>query len=74
MVEYSLEDIQNALADMTLHLPDPNEELFIQLDHNKTLRTFTVFNKLPLELRLSVWRKTFPIRSRKGEHGVLPRN
>ncbi|KAG4438378.1 hypothetical protein IFR05_006140 [Cadophora sp. M221] len=45
---------------MKLYLPDYDEKLFIQLDTSKTLRTFTLFNKLPLELRLSIWRATFP--------------
>lgn len=60
MTQYSIKDVQNALATLKLHLPDPDEKLFIQLDDSKTLRNFTLFDKLSLELRLCIWRMCFP--------------
>lgn len=39
-------------------LPDPDQQLFWQ-----SLLDFPQFNKLPLELRLMVWRRTFPRRT-----------
>lgn len=40
---------------LLLELPDPNQELFIQ-----TLHGFQLFPKLLLELRMMIWRCTFP--------------
>jgi hypothetical protein len=42
----------------TFELPDPEIQLYIQL--GKDLDSFTLFQKLPLELRLKIWRSTFP--------------
>ncbi|KAH6712604.1 hypothetical protein BKA61DRAFT_676419 [Leptodontidium sp. MPI-SDFR-AT-0119] len=50
-------DVAEALFLMS-HLPDFNEELFVQL--GDPLDTFTCFPKLPIELRLKVWRWSFP--------------
>lgn len=35
-------------------LPDPDQELYIQIDHRLDLTDFTLFGKLPIELRLSI--------------------
>tara|TARA_R110002060_G_scaffold23182_1_gene31416 strand:- start:48 stop:449 length:402 start_codon:yes stop_codon:yes gene_type:complete len=40
------------------HLPDFNEELFIQL--GDPLDTFACFPDLPAELRINIWRLSFP--------------
>ncbi|KAK0099471.1 hypothetical protein ONS96_008308 [Cadophora gregata f. sp. sojae] len=40
------------------HLPDFNEELFIQL--GEPLDTFTCFPNLPTELRIKIWHLSFP--------------
>jgi hypothetical protein len=42
----------------TFELPDPEIQLYIQL--GKDLDTFTLFPRLPLELRLKIWRRAFP--------------
>ncbi|KAF4636590.1 hypothetical protein G7Y89_g1483 [Cudoniella acicularis] len=39
-------------------LPDPDEELSVQTHFS--LSEFTLFAKLPLEVRLMIWRATFP--------------
>jgi len=39
-------------------LPDPHQELYLQYSNN--LNTFTLFPKLVFELRLKIWRATFP--------------
>ncbi|TVY64200.1 hypothetical protein LSUE1_G010014 [Lachnellula suecica] len=49
---------QSILAVLTFDLPDPEEELFVQ--HNNDLTTFTCFQRLAIELRLQIWRETFP--------------
>jgi hypothetical protein len=53
-----MDEMAGALALLQL-LPDPNQDLSIQ-----TLSEFTLFPKLPLELRQKIWRHTFP----KGRH------
>ncbi|KAJ5046765.1 uncharacterized protein L3040_003993 [Drepanopeziza brunnea f. sp. 'multigermtubi'] len=42
------------------NLPDPGQELFIQLDRSKSLQELETFPKLPVELRLMIWRLSFP--------------
>jgi hypothetical protein len=39
-------------------LPDAHQQLSIQL--GKDLEMFTIFNELPIELRLKIWRLAFP--------------
>ena len=51
------------IDDFTLNLflcelPDPETELFLEL--SKNLDIFTSFPELPLEIRLEIWRLTFP--------------
>ena len=62
MSEYSIEDVEMAFAVMTLHLPDPGEELFAQVDEGKSLRNFHHLKRLSLEIRLACWRMMFPRR------------
>ena len=50
-----MEDTINNLAVLRLELPDPNLELSLQAPS-----TFTCFPQLPIELRLKIWRLTFP--------------
>jgi hypothetical protein len=39
-------------------LPDAHQQLSIQL--GKDLEMFTIFNEVPIELRLKIWRLAFP--------------
>ncbi|KAE9370204.1 hypothetical protein N431DRAFT_344001, partial [Stipitochalara longipes BDJ] len=39
-------------------LPDPNQEIAIQ--RGKDTDTFTYFPELPIEIRLKIWRYSFP--------------
>ena len=55
-------DTKSTFALLSFELPNPDQELFIQLGNS--LSEFTLFQKLPLEVRLKVWRSAFP-RSRK---------
>jgi hypothetical protein len=50
-----MEDTINNLAVLLLELPDPDLELSFQAPS-----TFTCFPQLPTELRLKIWRLTFP--------------
>jgi hypothetical protein len=50
-----MEDTINHLAFLHLELPDPDLELSFQAPS-----TFTCFPQLPTELRLKIWRFTFP--------------
>ncbi|KAL2067708.1 hypothetical protein VTL71DRAFT_15804 [Oculimacula yallundae] len=52
-----MEDMVAALEMFTLELADPDEELAVQ---DRPLANFPLFKKLPLELRLMIWRATFP--------------
>ncbi|KAK0101130.1 hypothetical protein ONS95_012889 [Cadophora gregata] len=50
-------DISDRLAKFTLELPDPNEQLIVQQwSSNK----FSFFSKLPLELRIMIWKASLP--------------
>ncbi|PVH80013.1 hypothetical protein DL98DRAFT_532449 [Cadophora sp. DSE1049] len=60
MADFSIGDVEVALAVMTLYLPDPDEELFAQVDDNQNLREFHPLNRLPLEIRLTCCRMMFP--------------
>ena len=51
------EDLE-VLALLLHELPDPEQDLFLQ--HSNGPQEFTFFPKLPLEIRLSVWRSAFP--------------
>jgi hypothetical protein len=51
-------ELSNNLSALVFKLPDPDEELFFQNPH-----TFWLFSKLPLEIRLNIWRQTFPRRT-----------
>jgi hypothetical protein len=51
-------ELSNNLSALLFELPDPDEELFCQSPH-----TFWLFSKLPLEIRLNIWRQTFPRRT-----------
>lgn len=46
---------QEALALLAFELPDPDVCFFGQV-----LRQITIFSKLPIEIRLKIWRNTFP--------------
>jgi hypothetical protein len=59
MGEAIITDLQSFL----LELPDADQELAVQA-LGKVLQEFTLFPKLPLEIRLMVWRLTF-LRARK---------
>jgi hypothetical protein len=62
-------DTKSTFALLSFELPDPDQELFIQLGNG--LSVFTLFQKLPLEVRLKVWRSAFP-RSRKRFLDYIP--
>jgi hypothetical protein len=49
-------ELSDDLLVFLFELLDPNEELFCQYPHN-----FRLFPKLPLEIRLNIWRQTFHI-------------
>jgi hypothetical protein len=51
-------EFSNYLSVFLFELPDPNEELYYQYPH-----TFRLFPKLPLEIRVNIWRQTFPRRT-----------
>lgn len=49
-----------SLCQLLEELPDPDQELVTQVDHNLDLKSFTIFNELPVELRLAIV-STFPL-------------
>jgi hypothetical protein len=51
-------ELSNNFSALLFELPDPDEQLFCQSPH-----TFWLFSKLPLEIRLNIWRQTFPRRT-----------
>ncbi|PMD26866.1 hypothetical protein NA56DRAFT_698107 [Hyaloscypha hepaticicola] len=51
-------EFSNYLSVFLFELPEPNEELSYQYPN-----TFELFPKLPLEIRLNIWRHTFPRRT-----------
>lgn len=62
MTGYTIEDVQMALAVMALYLPDPDKELFAQVDDCKDPYHFNHLKRLLLEIRLACWRMMFPRR------------
>jgi hypothetical protein len=53
-----MDDFTDTLHLLQSELPDPFQELFFQAI--QTLDAFHLFLKLPIEMRLMIWRETFP--------------
>jgi hypothetical protein len=56
-----MDEVIDAFELLALELPDPEQELSPQ-NLGPKLETFTIFPKLPIELRRMIWRLTFPSR------------
>ncbi|TAQ90670.1 hypothetical protein B7494_g981 [Chlorociboria aeruginascens] len=54
-----MDGIASVIFLLTFELPDPNQEICLQL-HEPALVSFTCFQKLPPELRHKIWRYCFP--------------
>ena len=56
IAEQSYSTNPTTLEILLFELPDPNQHLFIQI----LLTAFILFPQLPLEIRLMIWRESFP--------------
>jgi hypothetical protein len=57
----ALSRTKDTLEFLILELPDPKQELYFQ--HSNDTKTFTCFPKLAPELRLKIWKASFPGKS-----------
>lgn len=64
---YFADLVASTLSLLLSELPDPHQELFIQA----LITEFALFPKLPIELRNTIWRATFPIGRRISLQGLI---